>query len=416
VKRENIMNQNKHTVCNQTGAIIIIVAVSLVMILGFSALSIDFGRRMVVQNQVQNSADAGALAGARFLYNADGTINDTGAKQIATNATNGNDADGSSVTDVTVEIGNWTFANRTFIEISSPTVVSYSGLTDTQIDLRTDIVNAVKVTAKTPRVPNFLAGILGYPDFVAEKNAVAYIGFAGSLLPLEADQPIVICEDTVKVNGVYSCNIGRMANSGNEPQTNDTARWTNFEQTTDSSCPKSANSNDIRDLIKDDCADGGINKHSIAYGNNVGTTNGSVSSAYTKLRDCFLDYIPPRVMNMTLPVVDCSVAPGCGPMVGAINVDVVWMSRSGVGNNPVPIELWSADGSKREWYGGDIVDDDLRWDDFVRHFELQNVNGGYAEFTRSSIYFKPSCVDQPPSGGNNGNNFGTRALIPSLVE
>ncbi len=227
----------------------------------------------------------------------------------------------------------------------------------------------------------------------------------------------MICEDTLlTAGGEYSCNIGRMANSGNNPQTNDTARWTNFEQNEDGSCPGGgANANEIRDLINDEC-EGGANPKVIAFGMGMTTTNGSVTSAYRTLRDCFLDNTPPRMLNMTLPVVNCTEGPTCGPVVGAVNVDIVWMTRSGNGNNPVPIELWSADGSSREWYGGAIVDDDARWDDFVRHFELQNVNGGYATFTRSSIYFKPSCEEQESSGDSGGEHFNVLAKIPVLVE
>jgi len=46
----------------------------------------------VVRNELQNAADAGALAGARFLYNDEGTAVNTGANAIAWNAAKANQA------------------------------------------------------------------------------------------------------------------------------------------------------------------------------------------------------------------------------------------------------------------------------------------------------------------------------------
>jgi hypothetical protein len=49
---------------NEHGAILIIVAVSLIALMAFSALIVDYGVMWVARGQAQNSADAGALAGA----------------------------------------------------------------------------------------------------------------------------------------------------------------------------------------------------------------------------------------------------------------------------------------------------------------------------------------------------------------
>ena len=51
----------------------------MLVFLGIAALAIDLSHLYVVRNELQNAADAGALAGARFLYNEDGTlVNDAG--------------------------------------------------------------------------------------------------------------------------------------------------------------------------------------------------------------------------------------------------------------------------------------------------------------------------------------------------
>ena len=51
----------------QRGAIMILFAVSLTVLLGFMALAIDLGRTYVVRTELQNAADAAALAGAKEL-------------------------------------------------------------------------------------------------------------------------------------------------------------------------------------------------------------------------------------------------------------------------------------------------------------------------------------------------------------
>jgi Flp pilus assembly protein TadG len=51
----------------QRGAVMILFAVSLTVLLGFMALVIDLGRTYVVRTELQNAADAAALAGAKDL-------------------------------------------------------------------------------------------------------------------------------------------------------------------------------------------------------------------------------------------------------------------------------------------------------------------------------------------------------------
>ena len=52
---------------NQAGATAIIVAIVLPMLIGFGALAVDVGYMCVTKNELQNVADAAALAGASFL-------------------------------------------------------------------------------------------------------------------------------------------------------------------------------------------------------------------------------------------------------------------------------------------------------------------------------------------------------------
>src|SRR5688500_5442810 len=49
------------------GAMLIMVAVSLMVLIGFSAIVVDYGVLWVSRNQAQAAADAGALAGATAI-------------------------------------------------------------------------------------------------------------------------------------------------------------------------------------------------------------------------------------------------------------------------------------------------------------------------------------------------------------
>ena len=55
------------------GATVVFVAIAMVMFLGFAALAVDLGYLYVVRGELQNAADAGALAGAQVLYVNNGT-------------------------------------------------------------------------------------------------------------------------------------------------------------------------------------------------------------------------------------------------------------------------------------------------------------------------------------------------------
>ena len=52
---------------NHRGATAVIVAICLTMLVGFAALAVDVGYLYATRNELQNTADAGALAGAGFL-------------------------------------------------------------------------------------------------------------------------------------------------------------------------------------------------------------------------------------------------------------------------------------------------------------------------------------------------------------
>ena len=59
---------------NESGAVAIITAILMVVFLGFLALAVDIGHLAAVKNELQNAADAAALAGARALVFEEGLM------------------------------------------------------------------------------------------------------------------------------------------------------------------------------------------------------------------------------------------------------------------------------------------------------------------------------------------------------
>src|SRR5690242_14292190 len=52
---------------HEQGAVAVMVAIMLPVLIGFAAMSIDIGQALVARNELQDVADAGALAGARRI-------------------------------------------------------------------------------------------------------------------------------------------------------------------------------------------------------------------------------------------------------------------------------------------------------------------------------------------------------------
>jgi Flp pilus assembly protein TadG len=400
---------------NQTGAVAIMVALLLIVFIGFAALAIDLGHLYVVRNELQNAADAGALAGARFLYNSDGTAVNTGANQIAYDAAKENNSEKVSV-DINwtsgnagdVQRGHWSFATRTFTPNDSTAAFDLWNISTEELDAHPDFINAVKVVTRRQTLPatSFFARIFGHEGFVLAADAVAYIGFAGTLMPEDVDQPIAICRDTILNDGAYSCNIGRMINSGQNIDSNETGGWTSFNQ--DDPCTGGTNAQEVSGLV---CGDG--NPEGITLGADIATNGGEIQSAFNKLIQCWKDTTgQTEPWNLTLPVVTC---PGnnmgtCENVRGAVNLNIVWITEAGedpsYSNAPTQMGAWS----------NNDPDGSVRWDDFVSVFNLQNVDGSPAPYAKKSIYFLPDCTPHEPKGGSGGENFGVLAKIPVLVE
>jgi hypothetical protein len=188
------------------GATAIVVAVALLVLIGFLALAVDVGYIYGVRNELQNIADAGALAGAGRLgsiyltmtyqqqlnYNCEDDIETI--KKYVEDATNKNKAAGEfyKIDFNDIKIGQWDFKSKQFIE------------TNIQPD-------AVMVTARRDqanKVSTFFGKVLGVNEFSGLKVAIAALSGPSKVAEGELKVPIGLsmnnfpnsCKDLIELN------------------------------------------------------------------------------------------------------------------------------------------------------------------------------------------------------------------------
>jgi Flp pilus assembly protein TadG len=410
----------------QDGVTGIVVALLMFLFLGFSALTIDVGHLYVVHNELQNAADAAALAGARFLYNDDGTAVNVEANQTAYDTAIANKSEGIDVevnwsggNSGDVQRGHWSFATRTFTPNGSTASIDLWNVSSEELDLNTNFINAIRTRTRREGTPvtSYFARILGHESFQRSAEAIAYIGFAGTLTPYDVEQPIAICRESILIGDSYSCNIGRMINSGQNVGSSETGGWTNFSQ--DGACTGGTNALEVRNAV---CGSG--NPDSLSLAESMATNGGDIQSAFNELIQCWANKtgkVAP--WNVTLPVVSC---PGnnmgtCEELHGAVNLNILWITDGGEdpGFKNAPTQMAGTPPSYADWFypaDSDNTNGAQRWASFVTRFNLQNVDETPAPYNKKSIYFLPDCTPHDPIGVSGGENFGILAKIPVLVK
>lgn len=438
---------NKH-LQRESGASVVHWLIALIVLLGFGVLAIDMNNLYLSRSQLLSAADAGALEGARLLYNPDGSINvgqlGTSAIDGAAAAARANFSQGEAVEVVSVDRGHWRFmpdwtdangierggqftANGT---TTPADLIDVDGNYRSFQDLNADPneINGVEVVTARQLTPiqAFFGPILGINSYQMQASAVAYVGFSGTILPGEMDAPIAICQHRLRdENGDWSCSVGRfISSSENDEQT---AGWTDFRQPPEGeTCSGGANTSSIRDAFS--CGDQ-LNPLML-LGLEMNVIGGQVQTVFDAIYNCWLDRAdtdndgePDTPWSMTLPIIECNDSnPGpCNSLIGAVAMDILWMVRS-VNINRID-EV--APRQMLDW-SSDDEDGRVRWNAFVDAFEIRSASGselaywadppGDNGYRASTIYFSPSCEPQTPVGGSGGGNFGIRAEVPVLVQ
>ena len=444
------INPIRSIIKNQRGVSAIIIVIFILFVgVGIIAFVVDIGYLHVVKNEIQNAADAGALAGANDLFLPNGDIN-TNANQTANIVATSNKSGGNSVevnlplTNIDdVQRGHWSFGTQSFQQSDNLTQSSHIFDPGYNWDSDPAFINAVKVVTHNTQIPSFFGKILGHSGYQRTSDAVAVRTVPGEFQPGEFDYPVAICIQAIINGSDFSCNIGRMLNSGTNADTHNTGGWTNFSQP----CVTANPSN-----IPTGCGEGNSGStYSLMTGQGMGTVGGVQQSVLTAIRNCFFD---PTTKNerleedgsttsvlrdidgdgivdiplvATLPVIDC---PGnnisnCATLLTAVNVQIVWISEGGTGQLTAPTKMYksafpSGPGDEHWTPPNDPSDVSGNWDSFVSYFGLENSDGADAPLQIKALYFKPECevadIAGSGAGGPGGPFFGIFSKTSVLVE
>jgi hypothetical protein len=446
---------------NQRGISAVLVAVCLVMLVGMVALSIDVSHLVVARNELQNAADAGALAGAAELYSDDGQSVNENANQVGYDAATANfseqfpvEVNWTAGNEGDVQRGHWSFGlgslQRGFTPNDSTTPVALWGVSTEELDENPNFINAVRVRTRRENTPiaSWFARIFGYESFDGFAEAVAYIGFAGNLKEATANAPIAICKQAILKYDAdkdppwyYQCNEGRFINDAAGKTDEETGLWTSLRQevseTGEDLCSSGTNASEVKPLV--DCpailGGNGVDHESLKLGINMMVNNGQIDSAFNAFYNCWEKNFKGGYMHMTLPVVDCEDDPTtCAKLVGAVVVTVVHITQQ-PNYKDLPGEInsdpensldpsselnWDLKDYEGECSGAESPDECM-WNKFATHYNLLQANpdpvtgSSIAQYHAKSIYFLPDCDPHVPIGITGGENFGILAEIPVLV-
>jgi hypothetical protein len=178
---------------NNRGGVLVLVALLLAVFLGIAAFAIDIGYINTTKNQLQNVADAAALAGTGKLgdiYFLGGAYDSDAYSTVSTvvdEVAEQNKAAGLNISIIPDEIvaGKWDGAFTSYADDPVPP-------------------NAVKVTARRDTtskaadlqgsITSFFAGIVGIDSFGVSADAVAALSGQAEFEPGEIKLPIAISE------------------------------------------------------------------------------------------------------------------------------------------------------------------------------------------------------------------------------
>jgi Mg-chelatase subunit ChlD len=135
------------------GAIAVLAAFALVIMIAMLALSMDVGFMSSVRTDMQTAADAGALAGAGELFNGKPAAKAAARKFVMANATTRPGVTDANIkTDIT--FGHWDHTRHSFASDQQP-------------------LNAVKVVADRPDMPMFFGRMFNQNAYDVQASAIA---------------------------------------------------------------------------------------------------------------------------------------------------------------------------------------------------------------------------------------------------
>lgn len=287
------------------GAVSIIFSILLLILFGFAALAVDLGYMAVAKSELQNSADAGARAGALRMYVNGSGPNWAGAQQRAEELAELNPSTGNPVVLLSPpEVGYWNLDTR------GQTIQSPTGFTPTAKDLP-----AVKVTASRTGagdggpISTLFARTLEIDSAPSSATAIAVVSGPGyvdqrNLFPFVMSQCMydTYWNSTATPPGPVLQNgqpktfsIG--AKEGDPTCNTNTGVWTSLKEM------GSKGANYIRDLISAFGTDNPVlDSAKVAIGESILLPAGDPASAYGAVVDCLKK--SNRCQFVTVAIVD----------------------------------------------------------------------------------------------------------------
>lgn len=265
---------------SQCGAVIVMVALLLVVFVGFAAMAIDIGRLLVVRNELQNAADAAALAGASNLVPQNPPASPAPpawamATTVADDAIGLNKSENSVLADCEVSTGYWNYDH-------SPSGLQGTGITPGPRDFP-----AIRVAVRRSEgnnggpVRNLFAAIIGIRTSDVAAAATAVMTSPGTAKP-GALLPVAISKAVADQKSSYTCPVKINIGSSYHYPTSMAGQWTSFK-TDRNDVPT------VRDLI----ANG--NPTPLSIGDNIWIQPGTETTLYKSI---------PAPADVMLPVVD----------------------------------------------------------------------------------------------------------------
>ena len=313
----------KGTLANSRGAVAVMTALFLVVLLAMGAAAIDIGHALVARNELQNVSDAAALAGDRALaiiYQGmtpaaqQSYVVSTGNRATVVAAAQAtavaNSAAGVPITinagDVT--FGTWNFSTRTFTATNNtPTAVR---------------VIARRDSAANGPISTFLASIVGMSSVSVNAVATANLSPLNSVLPpATMNAPFGISQ--AYFNSGYGCGDQIQFSPTGLPQS--CAGWTSFDQAP-------FNANNMKGIV-----DGMINGTYTSPATTAGQStlqfgNGNIGATWSRLETLFNNMTANgNTWDAVLPVYgsnDCTPS-GPIPVVGFATVRITFVGGPG---------------------------------------------------------------------------------------
>ncbi|VVQ06025.1 hypothetical protein PS934_03038 [Pseudomonas fluorescens] len=260
---------------HQQGAVLILAVLALPILLGLSALAIDYAYAYVVRNELQNAADATALAGTGCIYpriecgNSTSSAPDfTTASSRANTALALNKTENATITNGSIITGYWNVTNPS------------SGM---QTSPGASLFPAVQVTIKKDTglnggpVNTFFARIFGIDTVPITSTATAIISSPGTvvqgLLPFVMTKCMYDTFWDSSSNQPKNASTSFLIGSDYHYGPCESGQWTSFTQDKDD-VPT------VRDLI----AQG--NPTPLSIGTNTWIQPGTKNTLFTTVKDC----------------------------------------------------------------------------------------------------------------------------------